>query len=60
MGLTDVVVFDGDGNQVGDGGDPALDGGQLTGSERLSEDDVLRLAGTAKSGSESNHSIKRS
>jgi Cu+-exporting ATPase len=52
MELTDVVVFNGDGQPVADGGDPAADGGQLTAQERLSEDDVLRLAATAESGSE--------
>ncbi|WP_458186597.1 heavy metal translocating P-type ATPase [Haladaptatus sp. NG-WS-4] len=52
MELTDVVVFDGDGQPVADGGEPAADGGQLTAQERLSEDDVLRLAATAESGSE--------
>ncbi|USZ70110.1 heavy metal translocating P-type ATPase (plasmid) [Halorussus salilacus] len=52
MELTDVVVFDSDGQPVTDGGDPATDGGQLTAQERLSEDDVLRLAATAESGSE--------
>jgi len=45
MELTDVVVFDGDGQ-------PITDGGQLTGRDRLSENDVLRLAATAESGSE--------
>ena len=52
MELTDVVVFDGDGQPIADGGDPAADGGQLTMPERLGEDDVLRLAATAESGSE--------
>ncbi|KYH24151.1 putative copper-exporting P-type ATPase A [Halalkalicoccus paucihalophilus] len=52
MELTDVVVFNGDGQPVADGGDPATDGGQLTAQERLSKDDVLRLAATAESGSE--------
>ena len=52
MELTDVVVFDGDGQAVTDGGDTAADGGQLTARDRLSEDDVLRLAATAESGSE--------
>ncbi|WP_122090837.1 heavy metal translocating P-type ATPase [Halalkalicoccus subterraneus] len=52
MELTDVVVFSDDGQPVADGGDPAADGGQLTTRERLSEDDVLRLAATAESGSE--------
>jgi len=45
MELTDVVVFDGDGQ-------PITDGGQLTGRDRLSENDVLRLAATAERGSE--------
>ncbi len=52
MELADVVVFDGNGQPVADGGEPAADGGQLTAQERLSEDDVLRLAATAESGSE--------
>ncbi|TKR25128.1 heavy metal translocating P-type ATPase [Natronomonas salsuginis] len=52
MELTDVVVFDGDGQPVTDGGDPAADGGQLSARDRLSEDDVLRLAANAESGSE--------
>ncbi|WP_276274328.1 heavy metal translocating P-type ATPase [Haloarcula litorea] len=52
MELTDVVVFDGDGQPVADGGEPAADGGQLTARDRLSEEDVLRLAATAESGSE--------
>ncbi|MDS0301303.1 heavy metal translocating P-type ATPase [Halogeometricum sp. S1BR25-6] len=52
MELTDVVVFDGDGQPITDGGDTAPDGGQLTARDRLSEDDVLRLAATAESGSE--------
>ena len=46
MELTDVVVFD------GGAGDAATDGGQLTEREGLGEDDVLRLAATAESGSE--------
>ncbi|WP_049986205.1 heavy metal translocating P-type ATPase [Halobellus rufus] len=52
MELTDVVVFDSDGNAVTDGGEPTPDGGQLSTRERLSENDVLRLAATAESGSE--------
>ncbi|WP_092664126.1 heavy metal translocating P-type ATPase [Halorientalis persicus] len=52
MELTDVVVFDSDGNVVTDGGEPTPDGGQLSTRERLSEDDVLRLAAIAESGSE--------
>jgi Cu+-exporting ATPase len=52
MELTDVVVFDGDGNAVTDGGEPTPDGGQLSTRDRLSEDDVLRLAAIAESGSE--------
>ncbi|MFC7130522.1 heavy metal translocating P-type ATPase [Haloferax chudinovii] len=52
MELTDVVVFDGDGQPITDGGDTAADGGQLTARDRLSEDDVLRLAATAEIGSE--------
>ncbi|MXR43233.1 heavy metal translocating P-type ATPase [Halobaculum sp. WSA2] len=52
MELTDVVAFDTNGDPVADGGGPAADGGQLTAREQLSEDDVLRLAATAESGSE--------
>jgi len=52
MELTDVVVFDSDGNAVTDGGKPTPDGGQLSTRERLSENDVLRLAAIAESGSE--------
>ncbi|NIC01052.1 copper-translocating P-type ATPase [Halobacterium sp. R2-5] len=52
MELTDVVVFDGDGRPAADGGEPTADGGALTARDRLSEDDVLRLAATAESGSE--------
>jgi Cu+-exporting ATPase len=52
MELTDVVVSDSDGNAVADGGEPTPDGGQLSTRERLSEDDVLRLAAIAESGSE--------
>ncbi|WP_144900869.1 heavy metal translocating P-type ATPase [Halobellus captivus] len=62
MELTDVVVFDGGGQSSTDGGDridgsrsPSdrrSDGGQLTARDRLTEDDVLRLAATAESGSE--------
>ena len=53
MELTDVVVFDGDGQPDRQtAATPAPDGGQLTARDRLSEDDVLRLAATAESGSE--------
>jgi len=52
MELTDVVVFDADGQPVADGGDTATDGGQLTSRARRSEDDVLRLAAAAERGSE--------
>ncbi|MFC6764536.1 heavy metal translocating P-type ATPase [Natrinema soli] len=52
MELTDVVIFDGGGQPLTEGGNPATDGGQLTAAERLSEDDVLRLAAIAESGSE--------
>jgi Cu+-exporting ATPase len=54
MELTDVVVFDGgaSGTQRSDGGEPAADGGQLARRDRLDEDDVLRLAAAAESGSE--------
>jgi Cu+-exporting ATPase len=51
MELTDVVVFE-DGQPVTDGGDAAADGGQLQPRDRLTEDDVLRLAAIAESGSE--------
>ncbi|MDS0284280.1 MULTISPECIES: heavy metal translocating P-type ATPase [Halobacteriales] len=52
MELTDVVVFDGDGQPLTDGGDTAADGGQLTARDRLGEEDVLRLAATAEHASE--------
>ncbi|MDS0478118.1 heavy metal translocating P-type ATPase [Natrinema sp. 1APR25-10V2] len=52
MELTDVVIFDVEGQPVTDGGGPAPDGGALTARDRLDEDDVLRLAATAESGSE--------
>jgi Cu+-exporting ATPase len=52
MELTDVVVLDGDGDAVADGGDPTPDGGRLDTPDRLSEDEVLRLAAAAESGSE--------
>jgi len=60
MELTDVVSFDegtsakgAGGNGSGpNGGDPAADGGQLTTRDSVSEDDVLRLAASAESGSE--------
>ncbi|MFH5802338.1 heavy metal translocating P-type ATPase [Haladaptatus sp. CMAA 1911] len=52
MELTDVVVFDSNGQPVTDGGEPAADGGALTTRDRLDEEDVLRVAATAESGSE--------
>ncbi|MFC7139948.1 heavy metal translocating P-type ATPase [Halosimplex aquaticum] len=52
MELTDVVVFDADGQPLADGGEPAADGGALSVRDRLGEDDVLRLAATGESGSE--------
>ncbi|WP_276256145.1 heavy metal translocating P-type ATPase [Halomontanus rarus] len=52
MELTDVVVLDGSGIPHPDGGEPTADGGQLATRDRLTEDDVLRLAATAESGSE--------
>jgi Cu+-exporting ATPase len=52
MELTDVVVFDGDGQPVADDGDTVADGGRLTARDRLSEEDVLRFAATAESASE--------
>jgi Cu+-exporting ATPase len=51
MELTDVVVLDAGGRPV-TGEVPAADGGQLTARGRLGEDDVLRLAAIAESGSE--------
>ncbi|WP_254538340.1 heavy metal translocating P-type ATPase [Halomarina litorea] len=51
MELTDVVVFD-EGRAVTDGGETTTDGGQLTTRDRLTEDDVLRLAAAAESASE--------
>lgn len=53
MELTDVVALGDDGNSLGNAdGDAAADGGAVTGRERRSEDDVLRLAAAAESGSE--------
>jgi len=53
MELTDVVALDGEGSPVGNGdSEAAADGGSLTERERHSEDDVLRLAAAAESGSE--------
>jgi Cu+-exporting ATPase len=52
MELTDVVVLDGDGRAVTDGGDAATDGGRLAARDRLSEDDVLGLAAAAEGASE--------
>ncbi|MFC6765713.1 heavy metal translocating P-type ATPase [Natrinema soli] len=52
MELTDVVVFDGDGQPLTDGGDTAADGGRLSAREHLGEEDVLRLAATAEHASE--------
>ena len=52
MELTDVVAFDSEGNAVADGGEPATDGGQLAERTDRTEDDVLRLAASAESGSE--------
>ncbi|MBV0902844.1 heavy metal translocating P-type ATPase [Haloarcula salina] len=52
MELTDVVAFDADGDAVTDGGDPAADGGRVAARDSLTEDDVLRLAASAESGSE--------
>ncbi len=54
MELTDVVAFDGDGNPVTDGGatsDPRSDGGGLAARDRVTDDDVLRPAAAAESGS---------
>ncbi|QHS16886.1 heavy metal translocating P-type ATPase [haloarchaeon 3A1-DGR] len=52
MELTDVVVLGDDGRSVADGGNTAPDGGQLAARERLGEEEVLRLAAVAESGSE--------
>ncbi|RKD89268.1 heavy metal translocating P-type ATPase [Halopiger aswanensis] len=52
MELTDVVVIGEDGTPLPDGGEASPDGGQLTARPDLSEDDVLRLAASAESGSE--------
>ncbi|MFC6864602.1 heavy metal translocating P-type ATPase [Halomicroarcula sp. GCM10025817] len=51
MRLTDVVAFEADA-AVPDGGDSVADGGQVTVSDELDEDAVLRLAGSAERGSE--------
>jgi Cu+-exporting ATPase len=52
MELTDVIALDADGEPTPEGGTPAPDGGRLATRERLSEDDVLRLAASAERGSE--------
>ncbi|MGQ4557570.1 HAD-IC family P-type ATPase [Halobellus sp. GM3] len=57
MELTDVVAFDGapaaDGGEATPGGDGATpDGGALAARDRVTEDEVLRLAATAERGSE--------
>ncbi|WP_338738675.1 heavy metal translocating P-type ATPase [Haloplanus salilacus] len=53
MELTDVVALDGEEPHTSmDGGEPAADGGRVATRERLSEDDVLRLAATAERDSE--------
>ncbi|MFC5136139.1 MULTISPECIES: heavy metal translocating P-type ATPase [Haloferacaceae] len=54
MELTDVVVLDDGERPVGDrdGGTLSADGGRLAAREPLGEDDVLRLAAIAESGSE--------
>lgn len=52
MELTDVVAFSDDDQPIADSGDPATDGGQLAASERLSRENVLRIAAIAESGSE--------
>ena len=49
MELTDVVVFDED---VAADGDAAADGGELLTRDPLSEDELLRIAASAESGSE--------
>jgi len=52
MELTDVVAVDSDGAPIADGGAAATDGGTVEAREARSEDDVLRLAAAAESGSE--------
>ncbi|WP_114576249.1 heavy metal translocating P-type ATPase [Saliphagus sp. LR7] len=55
MELTDVVVLGGSGAPHADGGETAADGGVVASDasrNRLSEDDVLRLAATAECNSE--------
>ncbi|ADQ68916.1 copper/silver-translocating P-type ATPase [Halogeometricum borinquense DSM 11551] len=57
MSLTDVVAFGDSGTALTDGGshspsDLASDGGAITARERPREDEVLRLAAAAESGSE--------
>jgi Cu+-exporting ATPase len=52
MELTDVVALDMEGQPITDGGDTPADGRRLSARDRLSEDDVLRLAAAAESGSE--------
>ena len=52
MELTDVVAFGEDGRPIGDGGDAATDGGAVTTRGRTDENEVLRLAASAESGSE--------
>ncbi|MFB6125493.1 MAG: heavy metal translocating P-type ATPase [Halanaeroarchaeum sp.] len=51
MELTDVVVFGADGTPMADGGAEAL-AGDAAAPDRLDEDEVLRLAAVAESGSE--------
>ena len=50
MSLTDVVAVGGE--PATDGGDATPDGGRLAAPERLAEDDVLRFAAAAETGSE--------
>ena len=52
MSLTDVVAFDGEGRPATDGGGRTVDGGQLAARDRLDEEEVLRLAASAETGSE--------
>ncbi|UHQ95138.1 heavy metal translocating P-type ATPase [Haloterrigena alkaliphila] len=52
MELTDVVAVDADDRPVPDGGAAAADSDSPATRDRLTEDDVLRLAAAAESGSE--------
>ncbi len=52
MELTDVVAVDAEKRAAVDGGETAADGGRMAARERVDEDEVLRLAAAAESGSE--------